>query len=140
MADDDRTRDLAKEVEELRRERAQTLVRNVDEVAANAARAREALATDVAYAAGQEAARIDTRLDYLDSAVDRINGSIEKSADAMNKLRETVTDKFQSQADVAEATKAESRKLLLQIFGTVLAATIAAAATIVVALVSSGPT
>lgn len=136
---DDHTRDLAKEVEELRRERAQTLARNVDEVAANAARARESLATDVAYAAGQEAARIDVRLDHLDSAVSRINGSIEKSADAMIKLRETVTEKFQSQAETAETTKAESRKLLLQIFGTVLAATIAAAATIVVALVSSGP-
>ena len=129
----------AVEIELLRQERAAELTQSVDTVAINASKAREELASKLAFTAGQEAARIDGRLTNLDSAVIRINGSIEKTATALEKLGTDMNKRFQDQMTVTESSRVEARKLLLQIFGAVLVATIGAAATIIVALISSGP-
>lgn len=140
MAIDKTREELAAEVETLRQDRADTLVKNVDEIAIQAAKERADLATKVAYAAGAEAARVNSRLEYLDEAIDRINGSIEKTGSSLDDLKTAMNKRFQDQINNAEITKQESRKLLFQIFGTILVATIGSATTIVVALISSGPT
>ena len=143
--------DMAAELEFLRKERAVELAKGVSETATAAAKARQQLATEVAYAAGAEAARIDERLHHLDAAVFRINGSIETTGNALNTLRTETQDavyglrrdmqaRFDNQATTAIATKTEGRRLILQVFSAVLVATIGAAAVIVVALINSSPT
>jgi len=129
----------AAEIELLRQERATELVRSVDEVALNAAKARGELAAEVAYAAGAEAARIDSRLGSLDASVLRINGSIDTTGKALVDLREDIQKRFDDQTTQATNTKAEGRRLILQVFSAVLVATIGAAALIVVALINTSP-
>lgn len=142
--------ELAKELEFLRKERANEIAKNVSDTAREVSKERQKLATEVAYAAGAEAARIDERLGHLDSAVLRINGSIEKTGNALNTLRDETQDsvyglrrdmqeRFDNQVATALETKTEGRRLILQVFSAVLVATIGAAAVIVVALINSSP-
>lgn len=106
MAEDQTLAEIAAEVEQLRKERASELAKNVEHVAENAAKSREELASKVAYAAGAEAARIDDRLGNLDSAVKRINGSIEETGTALIQL--TVEVKAQREATIAREAAAKA--------------------------------
>lgn len=151
MTPDQRTREeLAKDLENIRKERASNLAHNVETDAVAASKARQDLAAQLAYDRGVEAARIDGRLSHLDDAVMRINGSIEKTANALNQLRtETQTDisnlrkdmqnRFDKQSETAAITKMENRKLTLQVFSAIIVATISAAAIIIVALIGGTP-
>ncbi len=81
---------LAAEIELLRKERAATLIKEVDRAAIDAAETRADLATEVAYKAGVEAARIDSRLETLDRSVKGINENIETTSIALHELKDEV--------------------------------------------------
>lgn len=86
---------------------------------------RAELATEVERLRRDRENQIAKRLTCLDSAIDE--------------LRKDMHVRFQNQADMAMTTKTENRRLTLQVFGTVLTATIGAAAVIIVALINSSP-
>lgn len=90
MAQEQTKEELAVEVEQLRTERAIAVAKNVEQVAEKATNAREELAAKLAYNAGVEATRIDSRLGNLDTAVERINGSIESTGEALHELTDEV--------------------------------------------------
>lgn len=138
MAGDINREVLADELENLRKEREAAVAKEVDQVAARAQEAREKLAEELAYAAGAEAARIDGRLDHLDASVERINGNIKSTGIALDQLKDSMNNRFQEQISASDSLKRESRKLLLQIFATIMVALIGGSATIIVALISSG--
>lgn len=152
--------DTAAEVERLREQQRLKVESRRAQIAAEvesgrirdereAAQTREDLAGKLSYERGQEAARIDSRLGWHDQQFERLNGSVDHCANEIEQQKEEIVhlrsdmerrfaEARQTALELAIASKQESRKLMLQITGTVLGSSIAAAGAIVVALLG-GP-
>ncbi|MEJ7787501.1 MAG: hypothetical protein WKF96_22075 [Solirubrobacteraceae bacterium] len=119
---------------------------------------KDKLAEKLAFDRGQEAARLDSRLAGHDERFERINGSVEKAAQANERveqkiaaLKDEMIDRFDGLADanrkaekdataLALQARQDSRKQLFQIVGAAFIATITAGGGIVVALITTSPT
>ncbi len=86
---------------------------------------REDLAQEIEVLRRERAEGIDKRL-----------GSLEGG---LGELRKDIQKRFDDQTSLTTTTKAEGRRLILQVFSAVLVATIGAAGLIIVALINTSP-